>query len=181
MRAQFIVAFLLALFFLPSADADELSPFLIDNLIGKSAPDFTLQDQNGRSIALSSLHGKPVLLNFWAPWAPNSRAEVITLGKLRVRPDMKELVILGITVDKNETDAKQFVRQATVPYPVLSDPELAVTEKLYAVFMVPTTIFIDRQGVIARIFFGQQEWLNPALLRNLQSMTGPAVADVQQR
>ncbi len=60
-------------------------------------------------MALSALRGKPVLLNFWAPWAPNSQEEVRTLIRLRSQPALKELVILGITADRNPDAAAAFL------------------------------------------------------------------------
>ncbi len=167
---RFGAAILLAAFLLLSpnaASSEQLSPFLIDQLVGKQAPDFTLKDQRGHPVTLSTFRGRPVLLNFWAPWAPNSRDEVASLIHLRNKHEMKELVILAITVDKIPDKADAFLQQMAVNYPVLSDPGLKVTKERYFVFMSPTTMLIDRSGVVAKLYFGQQEWLRPNLQKQL--------------
>jgi len=162
-------AFLLAVFFCctPAFGTDQLSPLAIESLIGKPAPDFTLTDQNGQPVALSAFRGKPVLLNFWAPWAPNSKEEVRTLIVLRTQTAMKELVIIGITADRNPDTAAAFLGAMPINYPVLSDPGLVVTMRKYAAFMVPITILIDRSGLVKKIYYGQQEWLRPSVQKQL--------------
>ncbi|HSW64012.1 MAG TPA: TlpA disulfide reductase family protein [Dissulfurispiraceae bacterium] len=167
MRTRFCSVLLLAafLFFLPAASVEQLSPFVIDQLVGKQAPDFTLTDQNGKSVTLSTFHGKPLLLNFWGPWAPNSLDEVRTLVRLRERADMKELVVIGITADKKTDAAQAFLRRKPVNYPILTDPDLSVTTHRYAAFMIPLSLLIDRHGIVTKIYFGQQEWLRPKMLQ----------------
>ncbi|KAF0182202.1 MAG: alkyl hydroperoxide reductase [Nitrospirae bacterium] len=166
---RIIIALLLAavFFFPPAASAEQLSPFAIDQLIGKKAPDFTLSDQSGASVTLSTFLGKPVLLNFWAPWSPNSLDEVSTLVRLRERADMKELVVIGITADKKADAAQVFLQRKPVNYSLLTDPGLIVTTRRYAAFMVPLSLLIDRNGIVTKIYFGQQEWLRPKMLQAL--------------
>lgn len=167
-------AFLLAVFFCfpPAFGAEQLSPFAIESLIGKPAPDFTLNDQNGQPVTLSALRGRPVLLNFWAPWAPNSQEEVRTLIRLRSQPALKELVILGITADRKPDAAAAFSGAIQINYPVLNDPGLVVTTRKYAAFMVPITILIDRNSLVKNIYYGQQEWLRPNLRQQLAEHIG---------
>lgn len=163
------IAVLLAVFLLlaPAVFAQQLSPFAIESLIGNPAPDFTLNDQNGQPVPLSALRGKPILLNFWAPWSPNSKDEVRTLLALRREPALKELVIIGITADRNPDAASAFLGALQMNYPVLSDPGLVVTTRKYAVFMIPLTILIDRNGLVKKIYYGQQEWLRPSMQKQL--------------
>jgi peroxiredoxin len=169
MGTRISIALLLAVFLslAPAAFADQLSPFTIESFIGNQAPDFTLTDQKEQPVTLSAFRGRPVLLNFWAPWAPNSLDEVKTLAQLRDRADMKNLVILGITVDKKPDAAQALLQQNPVNYPILTDPGLVVTMQRYAAFMVPLTIMIDRNGIVTKIYYGQQEWLRPKMLQSL--------------
>lgn len=124
-------------------------------------------DQNGKPVTLSSFRGRPVLLNFWAPWAPNSRAEVMSLIQLRARADMKDLVILGITADRKTDSALAFLSGNPANYPILQDPGLNVSLQRYSVFMSPTTLLIDRSGIIRKLYFGQQEWGREKMVREL--------------
>lgn len=174
MSTRICIAIILAAFLLiaPASFADQLSPFTIGSLVGKQAPDFTLIDQQDKQITLSSFRGRPILLNFWAPWSPNSIDEVNTLVELRRRADMNELVIIGITVDKKPDAAEALLRQTSLNYPLLTDPELIVTTQRYAAFMVPLSLLIDRNGVITKIYYGQQEWLRPNLQKQLAEHVG---------
>jgi len=92
---------------------------------------------------------------------------VKTLIRLRSQPALKELVILGITADRTPNAAMAFISAHPVSYPILTDPGLVVAKERYAAFMIPLSLLIDRNGVISKIYYGQQEWLRPSLQQQL--------------
>ena len=80
--------------------AEAPSPWSIDELAGKKAPEFALKDMNGRSFSLSSLKGNVVLVSFWATWCPPCRDEMPSLNRLYRDNRNKGLVVVAISTDK---------------------------------------------------------------------------------
>jgi cytochrome c biogenesis protein CcmG/thiol:disulfide interchange protein DsbE len=116
--------------------------------VGKSAPDFTLKrlDRPG-TLSLSSLRGKPVVLNFWASWCGPCRDESPLLESAWKRWRSRGLVVLGINDGSEDfkSDARKFMRKYGMTYPVVRDVRyLTVTD--YGVTGVPETFFVGRKG-----------------------------------
>lgn len=121
---------------------------------GFAAPDFSLQSTGGEIITLSNLRGRPVILNFWASWCPPCRAEMPTLQALSERYGA-EFVLLGINASTQDTlpNAYQMIAEMNLTFPILLDTEGAAAAA-YRVLSLPTTFFIDRQGIIREVVIG---------------------------
>ena len=122
------------------------------------APDFTLKTLEGKTLTLSSLRGKVVLINFWATWCAPCRYEIPDLSRLQTRYREQGLVVLGVSVDEIETVfLERFKENYKMSYPVLHGPpaEIGRLVQLYGgIYSVPTTFVVDRRGVIVDIFVG---------------------------
>ena len=105
---------------------------------------FTLTDLNGNSWTLKSLHGKVVVVNFWATWCPPCRKELPDLETLSQRFKDQGLVVLAIS-DEDAAKVKPFVEQHNLTYPVLLDPGDKV-EKEFDIEGIPKTFVYDREG-----------------------------------
>lgn len=118
-------------------------------LIGKPAPEFTLTDLDNASLRLTSLKGRPVVLNFWASWCIPCRVEAPLFRELSQRQTGGAgLAVVGILFQEpNEKSAREFIREFALAYPTLRDPQ-ARTAIDYGVAGVPETVFIDRQGIV---------------------------------
>jgi cytochrome c biogenesis protein CcmG, thiol:disulfide interchange protein DsbE len=129
---------------------------------GFLAPDFTLPDAQGNPVQLSALRGKPVLLNFWASWCPPCKEEMPAIQ--RVHSEYPNLVILAVntTYQDNEADALAFLQQGGLTFPVVFDRSGEST-RLYETRALPTTFFIDRDGIIQEVVVGGP--MSEALLR----------------
>jgi cytochrome c biogenesis protein CcmG, thiol:disulfide interchange protein DsbE len=130
---------------------------------GFLAPEFSLAERNGEMISLSSLRGKPVLLNIWASWCPPCRSEMPAMQDL-----FEEYVDQGFTIlavnATNQDDLEEmnrFVENNQLQFPVLLDQTGTVTD-LYKVQSLPTSFFINKEGIIEDVVFGG---MSEALLR----------------
>ena len=119
--------------------------------VGDVAPNFTLESSSGQKISLSSLRGKPVLINFWASWCGPCKAELPALEKVHQSFGSKAEV-LGVNLTGEEVGQKfpsSFVTQEGLTYPILLDRtgEVAV---LYQISEIPTTYIVNPRGVITQ-------------------------------
>jgi cytochrome c biogenesis protein CcmG/thiol:disulfide interchange protein DsbE len=119
------------------------------------APDFTLQDLSGRSVRLSDLRGKVVLVEFWATWCPPCRASVPVIEHLHKTFAEKGLVVLGISIDEQWDSVRTFAREKGISYAVLRGNE-EVSEQ-YMVRLVPTMFLVGKDGMIAKQYVGGEE------------------------
>lgn len=153
----FVAAIVAALLFVgfhaarrTSGGPDSLDP------AGKLAPDFTLQTLDGKNVTLSSLHGKGVLLNFWATWCGPCKIEMPWFVELQKEYGPQGLQIVGVAMDDSSPqDIQTFVKEMGVNYPILLGKE-AVGQAYGGVDVLPTTFFIDREGKIVSREFGLQ-------------------------
>ena len=131
---------------------------------GDLAPDFEVADLNGMPLRLSDLRGKAVVLNFWATWCYPCREEMPLLQKAYETRQDDGLVVLGVDVGEDETSVAAFAKELGLSFPLGLDKTQAIS-RLFRVFGMPTTFFIDRAGMIQYIVVGQVQ--EPALTRML--------------
>ena len=115
----------------------------------RSAPDFTLVDADGRAVQLSALHGKVVVLNFWATWCRPCRAEMPWFVEFQQRYAGQGLTMIGAALDEDGwKSVRPFLAKLGVNYPiVLADQSLV--DSIGKLDAVPATLLIDRSGRIA--------------------------------
>ncbi len=126
--------------------------------VGKYAPEFNLNNINGKKVALSDLRGKVVLLNFWATWCRPCRAEMPSLGNLHTALKDRGFTVIAISVDASDRPVKSFVLEKGISFPVLMDKDKEVAFDQYGVFGLPTSFLIDRKGVVVEKFMGERDW-----------------------
>jgi peroxiredoxin len=112
----------------------------------RNEANFTLTDLSGRTWTLKDLHGKVVMVNFWATWCPPCRKEMPDLETLNQRFGSQGLVILGIS-DEDAATVSPFIAQQKVTYPILLDPGRKVNE-LFQIDGIPKTFIYGRDGKI---------------------------------
>ena len=121
---------------------------------GKAAPlGFTLKDMNGVDVQLAAFKGKPIVLNFWATWCGPCRAEIPSLVELNTQygKEGKDVVILGISVDDPVEKLKPYASQMKMNYPVLVGAGREDVQDAFGpLWGIPVTVFIDRDGKIAK-------------------------------
>lgn len=116
--------------------------------IGRPAPDFELNDLDGKGVKLSALKGKYVLLDFWASWCGPCRKENPTVVKAYNNYKAKGFTVLGVSLDSSEPAWRKAVKEDGMPWvQVLNDKKVAA-ERLYEVKGIPANFLIDPQGKI---------------------------------
>ena len=113
---------------------------------GKPAPDFALNDLDGKEHKLSDYKGKKVLLVFWATWCPPCRKEIPDLIELRETASEDKLAMLAISNEKPDL-VKSFVAQAKLNYTALLD-QGTLPRPYNTINAIPSSFFIDTEGKI---------------------------------
>ncbi|MGA2904960.1 MAG: TlpA disulfide reductase family protein [Candidatus Korobacteraceae bacterium] len=107
--------------------------------------DFTLTDLQGKTWTLKDLHGKVVLVNFWATWCPPCQKEMPDLDALYKRFQDQGFVILAISEDEETGKVAPFIAERKISYPILLDPGQKVNN-LFQVDGIPKSFVYDRDG-----------------------------------
>jgi peroxiredoxin len=117
---------------------------------GAAAPDFTLETPEGKSVSLSSLKGKNVLIDFWASWCAPCRAENPKMVKLYNKFKDKNFTILGVSLDQDKDLWTKAIKLDKLTWTEVSDLKYwnSPIAKLYNVEAIPFTVLVDEDGKI---------------------------------
>jgi len=149
--------------------AEAPSPWSIDELVGKKAPDFTLKDMNDKPVSLSSLKGNVVVVSFWATWCPPCRDEMPSLNRLYRDSRDRGLAVVAVSTDRGASPVKDFLGRNPVNFPVLLDSGNKVARQ-FRVFSLPTTFLLDRNRAIIQRYIGEEDWDSPAIRKKITSL-----------
>lgn len=136
-------------------------------IVGHLAPDFALTTPLGETVSLTDFvdrdgdAGQPVILNYWASWCGPCRIETPELQNASLK-FKNQVAILGVNQGESAQTVTEFGLSFGLTYPLLVDQDNSVN-RTYGVNSLPTTIFIDRQGVVREVFIGI---LNQAVLED---------------
>ncbi len=135
--------------------------------VESSAPAYSAPSLAGDTVSLAAHRGHVVLLNIWATWCPPCRMEMPSLQRLYDRYHAQGLDIVAVAVDDppgglGGVDAvrplvRGYVQARGIRFPILLDPS-GGTENLFGATGLPTTIVIDRKGIIRGKVVGGREW-----------------------
>jgi cytochrome c biogenesis protein CcmG/thiol:disulfide interchange protein DsbE len=135
-------------------------------LLGKPAPEFKLEDLNGKPVTLADYKGKALLINFWATWCGPCKLETPWIVELRNQYADKGFEVLGIDsegddlkADDKDGFAKQkesvakFAKQEKMPYPVLLNGD-SIANQYGGLDAMPTSFWVDRTGKVVAAQMG---------------------------
>lgn len=120
---------------------------------GSPAPDITLKTLDGELVKLSDFRGRPVMLNFWATWCGPCTAEMKNIENIFQQHPNEDFVILGVNQGEGSQTIKGYAELWKLTFRLLRD-EGDTAARAYQVRALPTTIFIDAQGIIHEIHIG---------------------------
>ena len=121
--------------------------------IGSPAPNFALKDLDGNMIYLEETLGKVVLLNFWATWCGPCRVEMPFFERTYAEFKDEDFVVLAVDFDEPIEAVRAFQEELNLNFPILLDPGGEV-QRTYRVLGYPTSVLIDREGLIHAIHVG---------------------------
>jgi peroxiredoxin len=120
--------------------------------VGKVAASFELREvRDGKAVSLSSLQGRPVILNFWATWCPTCVDELPTLDTLNRESDGRYYVYT--ISSEHPLKLREYMQDEELNVPVLFDRN-GLISNAYKVNKIPTTVIIDAQGKLVHDFAG---------------------------
>lgn len=120
--------------------------------VGAPAPDFTIKTLVGDTVVLMRYRGRPVMLNFWASWCGPCRSEMHDIATAYESHTSEGLAVLAINMTDQERmkNVRQFATDLHIPFPILLDEKGELRER-YALIGLPTSVFIDRSGVVRMV------------------------------
>lgn len=140
-----------------------LAGFVSAQSIDREAPDFKLYDNaTGEVLQLSSLRGRPVVVNFWASWCGPCKAEFPQIHRSYLKRKDK-FVFLAIGSNEAPEASLRYMKDNKFTFTVLTDApgdfkgdvdQVKTIARLYGVYGIPTTYFVDANGQIQAIQFG---------------------------
>ena len=120
---------------------------------GDAAPAFSTNTLDGQPIGLAGLRGKVVLIDFWASWCAPCKEEMPVLEKLWRKYRDQGLVVVGVSVDNELPNAKTFIGQVKVTFPIVHDAKHTIADR-YAPPRMPTSLIVDKTGKIRFVHGG---------------------------
>jgi len=122
-------------------------------LVGSPAPEIALKDLQGQEVKLSDLHGKIVLLNFWATWCKPCKEEMPAMQASYEKLRDQGFVVLAVNELEDVDKVIEHIRTHGHTFPVVMDHDNRVANR-YGVVGLPASFLIDRQGIVREHIFG---------------------------
>ena len=136
---------------------------------GDTAPNFTVTTDNGKNITARDFGGKLLLLNFWATWCPPCIEEIPGLNALSQQLGPNGLVVLGVSVDKDENAYKQFLARNPLAYLTARNASQEINLS-YGTIQYPESYLIDRNGKVLEKYISVQPWASPQMIQHVKSL-----------
>jgi cytochrome c biogenesis protein CcmG/thiol:disulfide interchange protein DsbE len=136
-------------------------------LAGDSAPDFTITADNGQTVSLPDFKGKLLVLNFWASWCQPCVQETPSLSRFAQQFADKGVVVLGVSVDKDQRAYNAFVQRFHPAFLTVRENKL---HEDFGTFMYPETYIIDAKGKVLKKIAEAADWNDPQLAQYVNSL-----------
>lgn len=136
---------------------------------GDHGPGFSVQTDSGKQVSRSDFGGKVLVLNFWASWCAPCVEEIPSLDVMQRQLGPQGVVVLAVSLDKDENKYKRFLQKARVSFETTRDPQGRISSD-YGTFMYPETYIMDRDGRVQQKIVGAKDWTDPALIESIRKL-----------
>jgi len=137
--------------------------------VGDKAPDFRVVTDDGKTMTPEDFGGRVLVLNFWAAWCEPCVEETPSLNRFARQTAGSGVVVLGISIDRNQKLYDQFRQRFHVAFETSRDPEANIAAS-YGTYKVPETYIIGRDGKVARKIISNIDWTDPEVIRFATSL-----------
>lgn len=151
------------------AAADELK----DCLIGVRAPNFAMKNMDNQVFELSDLRGSVVVLNFWFMACPPCIAEIPALNDVSDMFSGQAVRFIGLASDSKQQLEKKFFPKHEFKFETIPDADQIVMHTLKSKWGYPTTMILDKEGIIRHIFTGA--WTAEEAIESVKGELIPAI------
>lgn len=138
-------------------------------VVGDTAPRFSVVTDSGLKVSRSEFGGKLLVLNFWATWCPPCIEELPSLNALHRQFSPSGLVVLGVSVDRNESVYRNFLKRANIEFLTARDPNANISAD-YGTFKYPETYVIDRNGKVVLKIISSTNWTDEKMVSYIKSL-----------
>ncbi|MCX7085827.1 MAG: TlpA disulfide reductase family protein [Methylococcales bacterium] len=140
-----LIAILLFILFANKADATDI------NLIAPQCNLISLND--AKNINLQQFKGKVIYVDFWASWCGPCATSFPFMNNLSRDLKAQGLEVIGVNLDENLEESKQFLEQQPANFIIASDPEQQCA-KQFGLKAMPSSYLIDRKGLVRHVHIG---------------------------
>jgi len=124
--------------------------------LGDAAPAFHTERIDGGKVDFPAAAGKPLVIRFWADWCRYCEPEMKAIDAVYRRHRGKGLEVFAVNAGQDRATVEAFIRKLGVTYPVLLDEQSAIAKR-YGVVGLPTTYFVDANGVVRGKVIGEAD------------------------
>jgi len=137
--------------------------------VGDRAPDFSITTDSGTTVSMSGFSGKLLVLNFWATWCATCLEELPSLDQFQRQFASSGVVVLGVSVDKDEKVYKRFLSRVNVAFLTARDPDNKINSE-YGTFKFPETYIINRDGKVLSKIISATNWTDDRMTNYVKSL-----------
>ena len=136
---------------------------------GDPAPDFKVVTESGKTVSLKDFGGKVLVLNFWASWCGPCVEEAPSLDAFTRAMGKDGVVVLGVSIDRNEKLYRRFLKDYNISFETSRDPDWEINTR-YGTFQFPETYIIGKDGKVREKIIAAQNWMDPAFLARVKAL-----------
>lgn len=137
--------------------------------VGDTAPAFAVTTDRGLKITPANFGGRVLVLNFWGTWCAPCVEEIPSLDQFAQANANSGVVVLGISVDRNEKLYNNFLKRFQVSFQTARDPDAKISGE-YGTFKYPETYIIDKNGKVVQKIIGPRNWSDPEISNYVRSL-----------